>query len=319
MRSEEFDRDTIRLVRTFNRKLVRKLHQLNRVLSETGLNVTQGNILCEIAGSRSKSWLQLAESLLIDKGLLSRNLKALEQRHLINRVRNKRDRRKSEFELTQAGKKMASEVDDRTDRQIVDLLKSLKSSELGPMVNGLMTYGNLMGLYIGGPASVHIRPHRIGDASYVACLHGTLYSQEYGLDWIFEVEVGREIMEFVSQFDPQWDGFWIAESGDHVVGAIVIVKRERGLAQLRWFILDPSYRGLGLGRELMTRAVNFCKGKQYKGVFLWTFDELHAAIHLYRSFGFERREKKTHHRWGRSLTEERYELDLQGVTRLSAT
>ncbi len=205
---------------------------------------------------------------------------------------------------------MVCEVDHRADRQIEDLLKSLKSSELGAMVNGLITYGHLMGLHIGGPASVHIRPHRIGDASYVTCLHGTLYSQEYGLDWTFEVEVGREIMEFVTQFDPHWDSFWIAESGGHVVGAIVIVKRGRGLAQLRWFILHPSYRGLGLGRELMIRAVDFCKGKQYKKVFLWTFDELQAAIHLYRSFGFERMEQKTRSRWGRNLTEERYELDL---------
>ena len=55
MSSGEIDRDTIRLVRTFNRQLVRKLSPLNRILSETGLNVTQGNILCEIASSASKS------------------------------------------------------------------------------------------------------------------------------------------------------------------------------------------------------------------------------------------------------------------------
>ena len=309
----ELDRDTIRLVRTFNRQLVRKLHLLNRILSGTGLNVTQGNILCEIANSGSKSWLQLAESLLIDKGFLSRNLKALEQRHLINRVRNKRDHRKCEFFLTQAGKKMASEVDDRADRQIGDFLKSLKPSELGPLVNGLMIYGHIMGLHMGGPASVHIRPHKIGDASHVTFLHGTLYSREYGLDSTFEVEVGQGITEFVGQFDPQWDGFWIAEAGGNVVGAIVIVNRGRGLAQLRWFILLPTYRGLGLGKELMTCAVDFCKGKQYKKVFLWTFDELHAAIHLYQSFGFKKVKTKIHLRWGRNLTEGRYELDLQGV------
>jgi DNA-binding MarR family transcriptional regulator/GNAT superfamily N-acetyltransferase len=313
MSSGEFDRDTIRLVRTFNRQLVQKLHLLNRILSGTGLNVTQGNILCEIVSCGSKSWRQLAESLLIDKGLLSRNLRALEQRHLINRVRNKRDHRKCEFVLTQAGKKMASEVDDRADRQIGDLLKSVKPSELGPLVTGLMTYGHIMGLHMGGPASGSIRPHRIGDPSYVTFLHGTLYFQEYGLDSAFEVEVGRQITQFVSQFDPQWDGFWIAEAGGHVVGAIVIVNRDRGLAQLRWFILHPTYRGLGLGRELMACALDFCKGKQYKKVFLWTFDELHAAIHLYCSFGFKKVKTKTHLRWGRKLTEERYELDLQGV------
>lgn len=129
----------------------------------------------------------------------------------------------------------------------------------------------------------------------------------------FEAQVGREVTQFVNQFDPQWDGFWIAEAGGHVVGAIVIVNRGSGWAQFRWFILHPTCRGLGLGGELMTRAVDFCKGKQYKKVYLWTFDELHAAIHLYRSFGFERIETKTHLRWGRNLTEERYELDLQGV------
>ena len=316
MSSGEIDRNTIRLVRTFNRQLIRKLRLLNRNLSGTGLNVTQGDILYEIARCSIKSWRQLAESLRIDKGLLSRNLKALEERHLIKRVRDKRDNRKCEFVLTEAGEKMAAEVDNRANRQIGELLRSLKPSELAPLVTGLETYGRIMGLHmVEAPASVNIRPHRIGDASYVAFLHGTLYSQEYGLDSTFEVEVGQGITEFVSQFDPKRDGFWIAEAGGHVVGAIVIVHRGRELAQLRWFILHPTYRGLGLGRELMTCAVDFCKDKRYKKVFLWTFDELHAAAHLYRSFGFEKTKTKTLLRWGRNLTEERYELDLHGAVR----
>jgi hypothetical protein len=53
MRSGKVDRDTVGLVRTFNRQVIRKLHQLNRILSETGLNVTQGNILCEPEGPRA--------------------------------------------------------------------------------------------------------------------------------------------------------------------------------------------------------------------------------------------------------------------------
>jgi len=162
------------------------------------------------------------------------------------------------------------------------------------------------------PASVRIRPHRIGDASYVTFLHGTLYSEEYSLDSTFEVEVGRGIAGFVSRFDPQRDGFWIAEFDSHVVGAIAIVHKAKESAQLRWFILHPAYRRLGLGRELMTYAVDFCRDKGYKKVFLWTFDELHAAIHLYRSFGFERTKRKTHFRWGRNLTEELYELEIVG-------
>ena len=314
MSSGEIDRETIRLVRNFNRHLARKLRLLNRNPSGTGLNVTQGNILCEISSSGNKSWLQLAESLLIDKGLLSRNLKALEERCLINRVRDKRDNRKCAFVITEAGEKIVADVNDRADRWIEEVLKSLKPSELAPLITGLVTYGRIMNLPMETPASVRIRPHRIGDASYVTFLHGTLYSEEYGLDSTFEVEVGQEITGFIRQFDPRRDGFWVAEAGDLVVGAIVIVHRGREEAQLRWFILHPSYRGLGLGRELMTYTVDFCKDKQYTKVFLWTFNELHAAIHLYQSFGFERTETKTHLCWGRNLTEERYELDLQGAT-----
>jgi DNA-binding MarR family transcriptional regulator/GNAT superfamily N-acetyltransferase len=311
MRSGEIERDTVRLVRTFNRQLARKLRLLNWNLSGTGLNVTQGNILWEISRSGRKSWDQLAKSLLIDKGLLSRNLKVLEGRQLINRVRDRRDNRKFEFFITEAGEKMAAAVNDRADQGIGEILKSVKPSELTSLVDGLMIYGRVMGLPMETRTPVHIRPHRIGDAGYVILLHGTLYSEEYGLDSTFEVEVGQGITEFVREFDPEGDGFWVAEAVDHVVGTIVIVHRGRELAQLRWFILHPAYRGLGLGRKLMTCAVDFCRDKQFKKVFLWTFDELDAAIHLYRSFGFKRNETKTHRRWGRDLTEERYELDLE--------
>ena len=311
MRSDEIDRDTVRLLRTFNRQLAQKLRLLNWNLVGTGLNRTQGNILWEISRSGRKSWDQLAKTLLIDKGLLSRNLKVLEGRQLINRVRDRRDKRKFEFLTTEAGEKMAAAVSDRADQRIKEILKSTKPSELDSLVAGLMIYGRAMDLPMETRPPTHIRPHRIGDASHVTLLHGTLYSEEYGLDSTFELEVGQGIMEFVSQFDPEWDGFWVAEAGNHVVGAIVIVHRGGELAQLRWFILRPAYRGLGLGRKLMTCAVDFCSDKQYKKVFLWTFDELHAAICLYRSLGFKRTETKTHRRWGRDLTEERYELDLE--------
>lgn len=312
MRSAEINRDTVRLVRTFCRQLAGKLRLLCRNMPGTGLNPTQGNILCELSGVGRRSWLQLANSLLMDKGLLSRYLKVLEELRLIDRVRDRRDNRKYEIVITEAGRKVAAEVNRRADLQVEELLKSLKPSELAKLITGLVAYGRALGIPLEAPAPVHIRPHRIGDASYVTFLHGTLYSEEYALDSTFEVEVGRGIAEFVSRFDPQRDGFWVGETDGHVVGAIAIVHRAKESAQLRWFILHPAYRGLGLGRKLMTYAVEFCRDKGYTRVFLWTFDELHAAIHLYRSFGFEKTRRKTHLRWGRNLTEERYELDLVG-------
>jgi GNAT superfamily N-acetyltransferase len=81
-------------------------------------------------------------------------------------------------------------------------------------------------------------------------------------------------------------------------------------AQLRWFLVHPDARGQKLGRRLITEALAFCRRAGYRRVVLWTVSGLEAAAHLYRAAGFVRVEAVTHERWGRVVTEERYELVL---------
>lgn len=74
--------------------------------------------------------------------------------------------------------------------------------------------------------------------------------------------------------------------------------------------LSKDARGVGLGRRLVGWALGFCREQGYRSVFLWTFSELEAAAHLYRTHGFKLTEEKTHAIWGRVLTEQRYDLRL---------
>ncbi len=69
--------------------------------------------------------------------------------------------------------------------------------------------------------------------------------------------------------------------------AVVGSQVERPGTRLRWFHIDEKYRGHGIGRELLTRAIDFCRRQGYKAVWLWTMDGLDAARHLYISFGFK--------------------------------
>jgi GNAT superfamily N-acetyltransferase len=121
-------------------------------------------------------------------------------------------------------------------------------------------------------------------------LHTTYYGELWKLGPQFEAEMAEGIAEFVGRYDPEADGLWTVVDEDATVkGGIVIDSRdiEEEGAQLRYFILDSTLHGQGLGRELLERAMEFCHENGYDRVFLWTVDELEAAIHLYREFGFE--------------------------------
>jgi GNAT superfamily N-acetyltransferase len=149
-----------------------------------------------------------------------------------------------------------------------------------------------------------------GDIGYLTYLHGILYAEEYSYDQTFEAYVADGLAEFVQSFNPDRDRIWLAEINGHIIGSIAIVGRSNADAQLRWFLVHPDYRGLGLGRKLIEAAVLFCKECKYKTIFLWTTSELSVARHLYTSLGFRKTEERTHKIWGKEVTEERYDLHL---------
>lgn len=161
------------------------------------------------------------------------------------------------------------------------------------------------------PPTITIR-HQIksGDIGYVLYLHGLLCGEEYGLDHTFEADVAASLAEFYSSFNPRRDRLWLAEKNGQILGSIAIVGRSKSEAQLRWYLIHPSSRGLGLGKTLLDEAIKFCRGCNYQTIYLWTFDELIKALALYKRAGFELAEEKLHSVWGRNLREQRYLLKL---------
>jgi GNAT superfamily N-acetyltransferase len=162
------------------------------------------------------------------------------------------------------------------------------------------------------PDAVIIRTSLLpGDLGSIVRLHGTLYAQEYGFDPTFEAYVAGPLAEFVRAASDR-ERLWIAERGGQIVGCVVIVAAAPQTAQLRWFLVDPSARGAGLGKRLLAEAIAFCKAVGYHRIILWTVSALAAAGHLYRSAGFRKVEEKPGRMWGVDVVEEKYELALPG-------
>ena len=155
---------------------------------------------------------------------------------------------------------------------------------------------------------LRIRSFQPGDISYMACLHARVYVKEYGLDPIFEKSTLPDILDFLESKPA--GNIWVAESGNRIVGFIGIIGTDSVTAQLRWFLVDCEFRGMGLGRRLMTLAMDYCREKGIRNVYLWTFSELEIARHLYQTFGFSLTEKVPRDNWKKGLVDERWDLDL---------
>ena len=147
------------------------------------------------------------------------------------------------------------------------------------------------------------------DLSEVRRMHGDIYAREQGFDATFEEHVTGPLAAFAKAPTAR-ERLWIAERDGRIVGSIAIVDAGADVAQLRWFLVDPSARGAGLGRRLIDESLSFSRSCAYRSVMLWTVSPLHAAAHLYVEAGFRLVEENPCTRWGVELAEQRYELSL---------
>lgn len=140
-------------------------------------------------------------------------------------------------------------------------------------------------------------------------LHARYYSPLVGFGLHFETKVARELSEFCERYDGDRDGLWLARLDGNIEGAIAIdgSHAEADGAHLRWFITSDKMRGSGVGNALLTSAMAFCQSKKYDLVYLWTFEGLGAAKHLYEKFGFRLALQQRGAQWGVDVNEQRFE------------
>ena len=152
-----------------------------------------------------------------------------------------------------------------------------------------------------------------GAIGRVAELHGTYYHKNWTFGLFFEAKVAMELSEFLKRYDEDRDGFWTISVHGRVEGAIAIdgIQADRDGAHLRWFIMSDSLRGEGAGKQLIKHAVDFCRKKNYQKIYLWTFEGLEPARHLYEKTGFKLIKQQKGEQWGTVVNEQRYELVLE--------
>jgi GNAT superfamily N-acetyltransferase len=134
----------------------------------------------------------------------------------------------------------------------------------------------------------YVEGYHPGFLGRIAELHGVYYARAWGCGAEFEGMMAQELREFLGRYRTGRDLLLTAHSGDRLVGSIAVdgSELEQAGARIRWVIVDDACRGRGIGKELVRRALDFCRGAGFARVYLWTVEGLPESFALYGREGF---------------------------------
>jgi GNAT superfamily N-acetyltransferase len=220
-----------------------------------------------------------------------------------------RDRRRLTVALTAKGRARFRDLDARSDAVIAALLAT--SSEDGRRrIAGAMAAIRAALDEAKPPRAYVLRAPRAGDLGWVVERHGALYAQEYGWNDEFEALVARIVADYGAKRDAARDAAWIAESAGERVGCVFCVAKSATVAQLRLLLVEPSARGLGIGRRLVDECIAHARAHGFRKLVLWTNDVLRSARAIYEAAGFSLVASEKHRSFGRDLVGQTWELAL---------
>ena len=303
--------DPIQTIRRFNRFYTRQIGVLQEHLLQSQFSLTELRVLYEIEHRDKPTAKDLCRDLGLDRGYVSRMLQRFAEHGWINSTPAANDRRRQFLSLTAKGHKVFDPLERRSSDEVAAMLARLSPSEQRRMLAGIRDIESVLAPSTMPTEPQPLRLHRPGDMGWVVQRHGELYWQEYHYDEHFEALVAEIVAEFIQKLDPTRERCWIAERDGERVGSVFLVKESASAAKLRLLLVEPSARGLGIGKQLVSECVRFAKEASYKKILLWTQSELTAARGIYKSAGFQLVAEQHHDSWGREdLVAETWELKV---------
>lgn len=290
--------DRVSAVRAFNRFYTSHVGLLGDRHLDSPFSLTEMRLLYELAHRDAPTASALARDLGLDAGYVSRIVRRFESRGLLTRTPRPSDRRIDVLRLTPKGRRAFTPLESRARAHIRSMLGRLRPDDQRRVVDSMAT---IRGVLAGdaSKARYELRPHRPGDMGWVVHRHGAIYAKEWGYNAEFEALVAKIVSDFLTNFDPARERCWIAERHGDIVGSVFVVAQSKSVAKLRLLLVEPSARGLGIGRRLVDECIQFARAAGYRRITLWTQSELDAARRIYKAAAFERVAQERHDSFGK--------------------
>lgn len=306
-----FSNQMVEDIRIKSRELVRAWGFMGGNFAGTELSPSAVHALIEIEKGEMTA-RDLGERLQLEKSSVSRMLRKLIDSGEIAEAAATGDGRSKVLSLTKAGRRRVTAIHNFAQTQVAAALKRLTPGGVHTVLEGLRLYTEALSPAVKEVAqtpNIEIaRGYRTGLIARVTQMHMKYYARESGFGQQFESLVAGGLAEFCNRMEHPKNALWTALRDNDIVGSVAVDGEDigDGIAHLRWFIVDDTSRGGGVGRKLLTKALAFVDAKGFSETQLSTFSGLTTARHLYESLGFVCTEERPGNQWGKTVMEQKF-------------
>lgn len=263
-------------IRRFNRAVTRETGVLDQSFLGRGRPLGAARVLHAIG--RDGADLETVRTYLgLDKTLLSRFLKSLQEEDLVLLTPAPEDARRRTARLTSKGQEELAAYNDLSDARAQTLLAR------GPNPEALLAAMDLIASAL-GQDDIEIIAADPRDADSLYCLQAYYAELARRFEQGFDVNLSAD-PEATDMIPPR-GSFLLAMSDGLPVGCVGLKGTGKGYGEIKRLWIAPAARGLGLAKRLMTAAEDTARSLGMTTLRLDTNAALPEAIRLYETTGW---------------------------------
>ncbi|HEU0002740.1 MAG TPA: helix-turn-helix domain-containing GNAT family N-acetyltransferase [Ktedonobacteraceae bacterium] len=273
------DMPLIEQVRSFNRTMTERVGVLNDHFLGRNHPLGEARLLWEI-GEKGVSIRELRRRLSLDSAYVSRLLRSLEKQGLLVVRASEADGRVRLVQLTPAGLRERTELDQRAEAFARSLLEPLGESQRAKLVAAMAQVERLL---IASMVQITVADPTSQDARW--CIEQ--YFTELGERFEAGFDPTLGISAHPHELTPPAGLLLIARLREEPVGCGALKFHENAVGELKRMWVAPRARGLGLGRRMLLALEHEAREAGMTVLHLETNHTLVEAIELYRHSGYQ--------------------------------
>jgi DNA-binding MarR family transcriptional regulator/GNAT superfamily N-acetyltransferase len=270
--------EQVAAIREFNRFYTARLGLLRKRHLDGEFSLTEARILYEIGSSPELTASTLRNTLGLDAGYISRLLALLTRRKLVRQAASKQDGREKLLKLSQTGESAVARLNKQSASQIQEILSNVGPADREILIQSLSNVRSILSEAQKTAVTI-VRLSKVNEDAR------QLLQEYYEAVNVVQRDAPEAIQKIT---DDPFSGVWLAYLDGKAVGCVVLRKLPSipFAGECKRLYVQPAARGHHIADKLLDAQEDFARSQGLQWIYLDSYDDLKAAIALYRRRGY---------------------------------